>query len=325
MRRREFITVIGSAIAAPRAARAQQAPIPVVGVLGSGSAQFRDVFAAGLSETGYREGHNVRVEYRWAGGAYERLSAIADELVNMRVSVIATFGSAAAPVVKAASMKVSPPIPVVFVLGSDPVAEGLVASLNRPGGNVTGSTTITGALTAKRLELLRTAVGSSAAMAMLINPDNPLGQAERSGAEGAALSTGQMLHIVTARNESEIVAAFASLKKRAVGAVIVGSDSFYLGQLRWIAALAEHNAMPAIGPLPEFAAGGGLMTYGPSIADAARQVGVYVGKILRGAQPADLPVLQPTKFELRINLKAAKALGLEVPQTLLATADAVIE
>src|SRR5262249_180657 len=164
LKRREFITLFGSLAAVwPLAARAQQAPIPVVGVLGSGSAQFRDVFAAGLSETGYREGQNVRVEYRWAGGAYDRLSAIADELVNMRVSVIATFGSAAAPGAKAASMKVSPPIPVVFVLGSDPVAEGLVASLNRPGGNVTGSTTITGALTAKRLELLRTAVGSSAA------------------------------------------------------------------------------------------------------------------------------------------------------------------
>src|SRR5262249_16116580 len=152
-----------------------------------GSAQFRDAFAAGLNETGYREGQNVRVEYRWAGGAYDRLSAIADELVNVRVSVIATFGAAAAPVAKAASMKVSPPIPVVFGLGSDPVAEGLVASLNRPGGNVTGTTTITGALTAKRLELLRIAVGGSVAMAMLINPDNPLGQAERNGAEEAAL------------------------------------------------------------------------------------------------------------------------------------------
>jgi putative ABC transport system substrate-binding protein len=324
MRRREFITLLGGAAAWPLAARAQQT-MPVVGVLGSASAQFKDAFVRGLSEAGYVESQNVRVEYRWAAGAYDRLSAMADELVNLRVNVIATFGAAAAPVAKAASTKVSPPIPVVFVLGSDPVAEGLVASLNRPGGNVTGSTTITGTLTAKRLELLRAAVGGKAAMAILINPSNPLNLAERRGAEAAAHDTNQTLDILTARNESEIVTTFASLKERRIGALIIGSDSFYLGQMRWIAALAAHNGMPAIGPLQEFTAAGGLMNYGPSIADGARQVGVYVGKVLKGARPADLPVVQPTKFELAINLKAGKALGLDVPQTLLAIADEVIE
>ena len=319
MKRREFMTLLGGAAAWPLAARAQQT-MPVVGVLGSASAQFKDAFVRGLSEAGYVEGQNVRVEYRWAAGAYDRLSAMADELVNLRVNVIATFGAAAAPVAKAASTKV---FPVVFVLGSDPVAEGLVASLNRPGGNVTGSTTITGTL--KRLELLRAAVGGKAAMAILINPSNPLGLAERRGAEAAARETNQTLDILTARNESEIVATFASLKERRIGALIIGSDSFYLGQMRWMAALAAHNGMPAIGPLQEFTAAGGLMNYGPSIADGARQVGVYVGKVLKGARPADLPVVQPTKFELAINLKAAKALGLDVPQTLIAIADEVIE
>ena len=322
MKRREFITLLGGAAAVwPLAVRAQQT-MPVVGVLGSASAQFKDAFVRGLSEAGYVEGQNVRVEYRWAAGAYDRLSAMADELVNLRVNVIATFGAAAAPVAKAASTKV---FPVVFVLGSDPVAEGLVASLNLPGGNVTGATTITGTLTAKRLELLRAAVGGKAAMAILINPSNPLGLAERRGAEAAARETNQTLDILTARNESEIVATFASLKERRIGALIIGSDSFYLGQMRWMAALAAHNEMPAIGPSQEFTAAGGLMNYGPSIADGARQVGVYVGKVLKGARPADLPVVQPTKFELAINLKAAKALGLDVPQTLLAIADEVIE
>jgi putative ABC transport system substrate-binding protein len=288
MNRRAFITLLGgAAVGWPLGAQAQQAAMPVVGVLGSASAQFKDELVRGLGEAGYFEGQNVRIEYRWAAGAYDQLSAMADELVNLRVNVIATLGAAAAPVAKAASTKVSPSIPVVFVLGSDPVAEGLVASLNRPGGNVTGATTITGALTAKRLELLRAAVGGNAAMAILINPSNPLGLAERSGAEAAARDTNQTLEIVTARNESEIVATFASLTERRIGALIIGSDSFYLGQMRWMAALAAHNRVPA--------------------------------------RPADLPVVQPTKFELAINLKAAKALGLDMPPTLLATADEVIE
>ena len=216
-------------------------------------------------------------------------------------------------------------MPVVFALGGDPVAEGLVASLNRPGGNMTGSISIGGSLAPKRLELLRAVVRDNAAIAILINPDTPLGEAERKDAEAASRAIGQRLDVLTARNESEIVAAFAALKQRRIGALMIAFDTFYFGQMRWMAAFADWHAVPAIGPLPEFAAAGGLMAYGPSISDVVRQVGVYAGRILKGAKRADLPVMQPTKFELTINLKAAKALGLDVPQTLLATADEVIE
>jgi putative ABC transport system substrate-binding protein len=297
----------------------------MIGVLGSASAQFKDALVQGLNEAGYVEGQNVRVEYRWAAGAYDRLPAMVDELVNLRVSVIAALGSAAAPVAKAASLKVSPAIPMVFALASDLVAEGLVASLNQPGGNVTGSTSIAGSLVPKRLELLRAAVSSNNLTAILINPSGPLSQAERGDAEVASRAIGQRLEVVTARNESEIVAAFSVLKERRIGGLIIAADTFFLGQMRWMAALAAHNGVPAIGPLPEFAAAGGLMTYGPSISDVVRHAGVYVGKILKGARPADLPVVQPTKFDLTINLKAAKALGLNLPPTLLALANDVIE
>jgi putative tryptophan/tyrosine transport system substrate-binding protein len=307
--------LLGCAAAAwPLAARAQQPAMPVIGVLGSGSAQFKDALAQGMKETGYIEGQNVRMEYRWAGSAYDRLPGLADELVKMRVTVA-----------KAASLKVSPAVPVVFSFGGDPVAEGLVVSLNRPGGNMTGTTSISGALAPKRLELLRAFVRDNAAMAIMINPDNPLCEAERKDAEAAARAIDQRLDVLTARNESEIVAAFAVAKQRRIGALIIAVDTFYYGQMRWIAALAAGQAVPATGPLQEFAAAGGLMSYGPSISDVVRQAGVYVGKVLKGARPADLPVVQPTKFELTINLRAAKALGLDVPQTLLATADEVIE
>jgi ABC-type uncharacterized transport system substrate-binding protein len=299
--------------------------MPVIGVLGGSSAQFRDALAQGLKETGYIEGHNLRIEYRWAEGAYDRLPGMADELVNLRAKVLATLGAPALSAAKSASVKVSPAVPVIFAFGGDPVAEGWVASLNRPGGNITGSTSIGGSLAPKRLELLRALVRDNAAMAILINPDTPLGEAERKDAEVASRAIGQRLDVLTARNEREIVAAFAALKQRRIGALMIAFDTFYFGQMRWMAALADWHAMPTIGPLREFAAAGGLMTYGASISNVVRQVGVYVGKVLNGARPADLPVVQPTKFELTINLKAAKALGLEVPQTLLATADEVIE
>jgi putative ABC transport system substrate-binding protein len=214
-------------------------------------------------------------------------------------------------------------MPVVFAFGGDPVATGLVASFNRPGGNITGSTSIAGSLAPKRLELLRAFVRDDAAMAILINPDT--GETERKDSEAAALAVGWRLDVFTARSESGIVAAFAALQQRRIGALVIQSDTFYLGQMRWMAALAAWHAVPAIGPLREFAAAGGLMTYAPSIADVVRQAGVYVGRVLRGARPADLPVMQPTKFELTINLKAAKALGLTVPNTLLVSADEVIE
>jgi ABC-type uncharacterized transport system substrate-binding protein len=324
MKRRSFITLLGGAAAAwPLVTRAQQPTMPVVGVLGSASTQFKDAFAAGLTETGYIDAQNVRIEYRWAEGDYDRLPALADELVSLRLNVLAILGTAAARVAKTASLKVSPPVPVVFALGADPVAMGLVASFNRPGGNVTGSTSIAHSLAPKRLELLRGFVRDDAPIAIMVNPDT--GEIERKQSEAAALAMGQQLEVLTARNESEIIAAYAAVRQRRIGALIIASDTFYLGQMRWMAALAAWHAVPAIGPLREFAAAGGLMTYAPSIADVVRQAGIYVGKVLKGARPAELPVMQPTKFELTINLKAAKALGLEVPQPLLATADEVFE
>jgi putative ABC transport system substrate-binding protein len=232
---------------------------------------------------------------------------------------------AAARVAKPASLEVSAPVPVVFSFGGDPVAEGLVASLNRPGGNLTGSTSIGGSLAPKRLELLRAFLRGDASLALLINPDNPLAGAERADAEMAARTLGRRLEILTARNESEIDAAFARLKERHISGLIIAVDTFYFGQMRRMAVLATRFAVPAIGPLQEFAVAGGLMTYGPSIQEVNRQAAIYVGKVLKGARPADLPVMQPTRFELTINLKAAKALGLQVPPSLLATADEVIE
>jgi putative tryptophan/tyrosine transport system substrate-binding protein len=324
IRRRDFITLLGGAVATwPMAARAQQQAMPVIGVLGSASTQFKDALAAGLKESGYIDGQNVRIEYRWAEGDYDRLPAMADELVKLHVNVLAILGTAAARVAKSASLKVSPPVPVVFALGADPVAMGLVASFNRPGGNITGSTSIAHSLAPKRLELLRAFVRGDAAMAIMVNPDT--GEIERKESEAAALAMGRRLEVLTARNESEIIAAFATVRQRRIGGLIVASDTFYLGQMRWMAALAAWHAVPAIGQLREFAGGGGLMTYAPSIADVVRQAGAYVGKVLKGARPAELPVMQPTKFELTINLKAAKALGLDVPTTLLATADELIE
>jgi putative ABC transport system substrate-binding protein len=306
MERREFITLLGGAAAAwPVVALGQQSAMPVVGVLGAGSAAplTTVALAQGLKESGYTEGENVRIEYRWARGAYDLLPTMADELVNLPVNVLATFGTAAARVAKAASAKVSPPVPVVFSFGSDPVAEGLVASLNRPGGNMTGSTSIAGSLAPKRLELLRAVLGDDAMLAILINPDNPLAGPERADAETAARTLGQRLEVLTARNETEIDAAFATLKQRHINGVIIAVDTFYFGQMRRMAALAARFAVPAIGPLQEFAAAGGLMTYGPSIREVNRQAAIYVGKVLKGSRPADLPVMQPTKFELVINLK----------------------
>ena len=267
----------------------------------------------------------MRIEYRSAGGAYELLPGMADELVRLPVNVLAINGTPATRAAKAASLRVSPPVPVVFAFGSDPVAEGLVASLNRPGGNITGSASIAGSLVSKRLELLRAFLGDNTTLAILINPDNPLAGPEGRDAETAARALGQRLEVLGARNETQIDAAFASLKQRKISGLIIAFDTFFFGQMRRMAALASRFAVPAIGPLQEFATDGGLMMYGPSQREVTRQAGIYVGKILKGARPADLPVMQPTKFELVINLKTAKALGLAVPQSILATADEVIE
>jgi putative tryptophan/tyrosine transport system substrate-binding protein len=326
IRRREFIVAIsGVAAAGPLAARAQQPAMPVIGILGSGSAQFKDALAQGLKETGYVEGQNVRIEYRWANGAYERLPGMASELVGLHVNIIGALGTLAAKVAKETTDKVSPELPVVFAFGADPVAEGLVASLSRPGGNVTGSTSIGASLAPKRLELLRTFLGNSIAIAILINPDSPASRAERKDAESASRAIEQRLEVLTARNEHEIDAVFAGLKEQHIGALIISVDTFYYSQIRRMAALASGHAVPAIGPLREFASAGGLISYSPSIWDVVRLAGVYIGKVLKGVRPADLPVMQPTKFELTVNLKAAKVLGIEVPASLLAIADEVIE
>jgi putative ABC transport system substrate-binding protein len=328
MRRREFIALAGAAAASaswPLAARAQQPAMPVIGLLGVKAPLNAAAFAQGLKETGYVPGQNVLVQERWVEGAYDRFPAMAAELVDLRVSVLHVYGTTATRAAKPASVKAVPAVPVVFSLGADPVAEGFVASLNRPGGNMTGVTSIAGSLAPKRLELLRTFLRDNAAIALLVNPDNPLSQAERNDTEAAARAIGQRLDILAARNETEIDAVFAALKDRRVGALIIAVDTFYYAQMPRMAALATRYAVPAISPLRDFAEAGGLMTYGASIYDVNRQAAVYVGRVLKGARPADLPVLQPTKFELLINLKTAKALGLDVPQTLLATADEVIE
>jgi ABC-type uncharacterized transport system substrate-binding protein len=312
MKRRDFITLLGGAAAAwPLAASAQQPAMPVVGVLGSGSAHFKDAFVRGLSEAGYVEGQNVRVEYRWAAGAYDRLSAMADELVNLRVNVIATFGSAA----KAASTKVSPPIPVVFVLGSDPVAEGLFASpalVNELGG-------------AKGLALLHELVPNTATVGFLENPNNPTFELTTRAVLAAGPVIGLRVQVLKAGTDREIDAAFVSLVQARTGALLVGNDSFFNSLTEQLVALAARHAIPTMYPTREFVVAGGLISYGTSLMENYRQVGLYTGRILKGEMPADLPVIQATTIELIINLKTAKTLGLEVSAKLLALADEVIE
>jgi putative tryptophan/tyrosine transport system substrate-binding protein len=327
MRRRKFITLLGGVAAGwPIAARAQQSAVPVVGILNSASPSLLVVaFVQGLREAGYVENQNVLIEYRYARGAYERLPALAAELVNLRVELIAAGGTPAVRVAKTASVRPMPAIPVVFTMASDPVAEGFVASLNRPGGNMTGITSIAGALAPKRLDLIREFLRDDAAIAVLINPSNPLAGAEQRDTEAAARAIGQRLEVLTASNEGEIDEAFASLKRRDVGALIIAADIFYYGQMQRLATLAARHLMPAIGPLRDFAAEGGLLSYGASITDVYRQAGIIAGKVLRGARPADLPVQQPTKFELVVNLGTAKRLSFELSPKLLALADEVIE
>jgi putative ABC transport system substrate-binding protein len=326
MRRREFITLLSGAVAWPLAARAQQAAMPVIGYLHSGSpapyAHLVIVFRQGLKEAGYVEGQNVAIEFRWAEGRYDWLPALAAELVDRRVAVIVTGGGDPPPL---AAKSATSTIPIVFTSSSDPVKLGLVDRLNQPGGNVTGIHLFTSLLATKRLELIRRLIPASPSIAVLINPKNPNAEDSATELRDAARTLGQSIRFVNASNDTEIDAAFAAFRERQVSALLVNTDPFFLAQRAQFAALAARDRLPAIYAQREYVAAGGLISYGVSLADGYRQVGNYAGRILRGEKPADLPVVQPTKFELALNLKAAKALGLDVPDGLLALADEVIE
>jgi putative ABC transport system substrate-binding protein len=324
MKRRELMLLLGGAITAPRALRAQQKAMPVIGHLGSESpgpmAPFVAAFLQGLSETGYVEGQNVAIEYRWAEGDYNRLAALAADLVRRKVDVIATLGIPSALVAKSATST----IPIVFSVG-DPVERGLVASLARPGGNLTGVSLLNVELMPKRLELISELVPQAGVIALLVNPNNPNTERTIRDMEEAARAKGVQLNILKAGTESEIDAAFASLVQLPAGALVVVGDPLFINRREQLVALASRHAVPAIYALREYAAAGGLISYGTSFTAAYRQLGTYAGRILKGAKPADLPVQQPTTFELVVNLNTAKALGLTVPPSILARADEVIE
>jgi putative tryptophan/tyrosine transport system substrate-binding protein len=330
IKRREFITLLGGAAAWPIAARAQQPSMPVIGFLNSYSSDafaqyFLPAFHQGLNQAGYVEGQNVAVEYRWAGNQYERLTALAADLVRRRVSVI-TAGSASLAAV--AAKAVTTTIPIVFLTGGDPVKMGLVASLNRPGGNLTGVTTLNLEMTPKRLEVLRELLPTTTSMAVLVNPtNNPVSvEAELRQAQAAAHTLGlQTIHMLQASTEPDLDGVFSTLIQQRVGGLVITADTFFSGKHAEVAALASRHAMPTISPYREFVTAGGLMSYGGSVTELYRLVGVYTGRVLNGDKPADLPVQQVTKVDLVINLKIAKALGLDVPPTLLARADEVIE
>ncbi len=325
MRRREFVTLLGGAVATwPLAARAQQPALPVIGFLNAASsdgyAHYVAGFRQGLAEAGYIESQNVAIEYRWAEGQYERLPALAADLVHRQVAVIV----ANTPAAMVASA-VTTTIPIVFSSAIDPVKAGLVASLNRPGGNITGVANFDDVLGAKRLELLRELVPKAEMIGLLINPNNPNAETIASRLQEAARTLGQQIRILNASTEGEVDAAFATLAELRIGAILVASDPFFVSRRDQIVALAARQALPAIYQFREFPVGGGLMSYGASLADAYRQLGVYTGKILKGAKPAELPFQQVVKVEMIINLKTAKALGLTVPLSLLGRADEVIE
>jgi putative ABC transport system substrate-binding protein len=320
-----MLLLAGAMMAAPSLRAQQQKAMPVIGFLGAGSpglyAPFVAAFRQGLSETGYVEGQNVAIDYLWAEGHYHRLPALATDLVGRKVDVIAaTGGTPSALAAKAATST----IPIIFSTG-DPVERGLVASLARPGGNLTGVSIFGPELAPKRLELLSELVPHATVIAMLVNPTNPTADRIMRDVQEAARAKGRQLQILKAGTEGEIDAAFASLVQLHAGALVVPSDAFLNSRLEQLVALAARHAVPAIYDWPEFARAGGLIGYGMSLTASYRQMGIYAGKILKGAKPADLPVQQPTTFELVVNLTTAKALGLTVPPSILARADEMIE
>jgi putative ABC transport system substrate-binding protein len=325
MMRREFISALGGAAMWPLAAHAQQAAMPVIGILAAGSAkgQARSFagFLKGLGDAGYVNGKNVEIESRWAEGQYDLLPAMAADLIDRRVAVVAAISTPAALVARATITT----IPVVFTTIADPVRIGLVASLNRPGGNMTGVTQLSVEVGPKLLNLLREAVPSAAIMALLVNPTNPNVETQSKDLQTAVRELGLQVHLLSASNERDFDAVFAKLHELRADALMITQDPIFNAQSGRLAELTVHHAIPAIYTLREFAEAGGLMSYGTSQRDSWHQAGIYVGRVLKGDKPADLPVMQPSKFELIINLKTAKAFGLTLPPGLLALADEVIE
>jgi putative ABC transport system substrate-binding protein len=326
LKRREFITLLGSAAAWPLAGRAQQPAMPVIGFINPASpaelAHRVAAFGNGLAEQGFIEGRNVVIEYRWAEGRYDQLPALATGLVNRGVTAIAATGG---PAVVRAAQAATSNIPIVFTSGSDPVAAGLVASLNRPGGNVTGAGLMSANLVAKRMELLRELMPGAKSIAILANANNPSARFELDEAEGAARVLGFQIRIERADGERDLPRAVASLAQQRADALLVATDPFFESVRGTLVALATQHAIPTIYALREYAVAGGLMSYGASITDIYRQAGVYVGRILKGEKPADLPVTQPSKFEFVLKMKTAKELRLDVPTSILLRADELIE
>jgi putative ABC transport system substrate-binding protein len=327
MKRRDFITLLGGGAAAwPLAARAQQPAMPVIGILASVSpAPYASYIAAvkeGLRQTGYVEGRNVAIEYRWAEGQYDRLPQQAIELVDRGIAVIVLIGGGPTT---AAAKAATATIPIVFVMGEDPVKSGAVASLNRPGGNATGVSLLTVAMEAKRLQLLHELMPNAAVVAIIVNPNNPQADEQLQELQAAARTLGVQVEAFKAGSPSEIDAAFAKLVERRASALHIAADAFFNARREQFVVLSARHALPAIFHFREFAAAGGLMSYGPSLTDAYRQEGIYAGRILKGEKPAEMPVQQAVKIELVINMQTARALGLTVPLPLLGRADEVIE
>jgi putative ABC transport system substrate-binding protein len=321
MKRREFITLLGSGVAAwPLAARAQQAAMSVVGVLNSLTADALEAFRSGLGETGHVEGRNVQLKVRTTGQA-DRVPLLAADLVQQQVAVMAALGGLSAPAAKAATTI----IPIVFSIGGDPVELGLVSNLSRPGGNITGVTFFAAELLQKQVGLVRELVPTASSLGVLVNPKNPRHKADAAKVQAAAEPLGLKTHVVNAGTELDLVSAFGILAQQQVGALIVCGDAFFLRAVTGIAVLAARYAIPSIFATRDFVEVGGLMAYGANLNEAHRQNGIYVGRILKGEKAGDLPIVQPTKFELVINLKTARTIGLAIPNSLLALADEVIE